>query len=86
MVLVAVTATAAVRLLERAVSWLDALRSAVRRTTHGVGRSDKMARMMAKSRWKREGWRFCCKGHDPNWYIKSSQRQKEKRQWRSDQS
>jgi hypothetical protein len=43
-----------------------------------------MTRMMAKARWKREGWRFCCKGHDPNWYIKGSQRQKENRQWRKE--
>jgi hypothetical protein len=84
MALVVVTATAAVRLRERAARWLVALRSVARRITPGVGRSDKMARMMAKARWKREGWRFCCKGHDPNWYIKGAQRQREKSQWRKE--
>ena len=43
-----------------------------------------MARMMAKSRRYKAGWRYCCQGHDPNWYVKSGQRAKEKRQWLKD--
>jgi hypothetical protein len=43
-----------------------------------------MARMMAKSRWTRKPSWYCCKGHDPNWYIKGAQRAKEKRQWRKE--
>ncbi len=42
-------------------------------------------RMMAKCRWKAEGWRFCCHGHDPNLYRKGGQRSKEKREWKRDQ-
>lgn len=43
-----------------------------------------MARMMAKSRWTQKPSWYCCPGHDPNFYIKGSQRAKEKRQWKKE--
>lgn len=41
-------------------------------------------RMMARARWTQKPSRFCCPGHDPNYYYKGQQRSREKNAWRKE--